>query len=127
MSKPSQKKKVKSRVKRKKIKATKLRIFYPQKIVLNKDTKLTIKALTDDNIVDKSRNDTIEVSLDETAMTKLKDGGHKKRLKLIKGEVDIYVVTAKTIGAFGVKVEWIDGPSPLIRALTTLFAGDLAI
>jgi len=127
LSKPSQKKKVRPRAKKKKIKATKLRIFYPQKIVLNKDTKLTIKALTDDNIVDTSRDDTVEVSLDESIMTKIKDAGHRKRIKLNKGEADIYLVTSRTIGAFGVKVEWIDGPSPLTRALTTLFAGDLAI
>lgn len=127
MSKPSQKKKVRPRAKKKKIKATKLRIFYPQKIVLNKDTKLTIKALTDDNIVDTSRDDTVEVSLDESVMTKIKDGGHRKRIKLNKGEADVYLVTARTLGAFGVKVEWIEGPSPLKRALTTLFAGNLAI
>lgn len=127
MSKPSQKKKVRPRAKKKKIKATKLRIFYPQKIVLNTDTKLTIKALTDDNIVDTSRNDTIEVSLDESVMTKIKDVGHKKRIKLKKGEADVYIVTSRTIGAFGIKAEWVDGPSPLTRALTTLFAGDLAI
>jgi hypothetical protein len=127
LSKPSQKKKVRPRAKKKKIKATKLRIFYPQKIVLNKDTKLTIKALTDDNIVDTSRDDTVEVSLDESVMTKIKDGGHRKRIKLNKGEADVYLVTARTLGAFGVKVEWIEGPSPLKRALTTLFAGNLAI
>lgn len=127
MSKSLRKKKIGARAKKKKIKATKLRIFYPQKIPLNKDTKLTIKALTDDNIVDTSRDDTIEVSLDESILTKLKDGGHRKKFKLNKGEVDIYVATGKTLGAFGIKVEWVDGPSPLTRALTTLFAGDLAI
>lgn len=127
MSKPSQKKKISARAKKKKIKATKLRIFYPQKIMLNKDTKLTIKALTDDNIVDTSRDDTIEVILDESAAIKIKDVGHSKKIKLSKGEADIYLVTGKTKGAFGIKVEWVDGPSPLTRTLTTLFAGDLAI
>jgi hypothetical protein len=127
LSKPSQKKKISARAKKKKIKATKLRIFYPQKIMLNKDTKLTIKALTDDNIVDTSRDDTIEVILDESAAIKIKDVGHRKKIKLSKGEADIYLVTGKTIGAFGIKVEWVDGPSPLTRTVTTLFGGDLAI
>jgi hypothetical protein len=127
LSKTSQKKKISARAKKKKIKATKLRIFYPQKIVLNKDTKLTIKALTDDNIVDTSRDDTIEVILDESVATKIKDAGHRKKFKLSKGETDIYIVTGKVIGAFGIKVEWVDGPSPLTRAVMSLFAGDLAI
>lgn len=127
MSKTPQKKKISARAKKKKIKATKLRIFYPHKIMLNKDTKLTIKALTDDNIVDTSRDDTIEVILDESAATKIKDAGHRKKFKLNKGETDIYIVTGRVIGAFGIKVEWVDGPSPLTRTMTTLFAGDLAI
>lgn len=114
-----------------KAKATKLRIFTPPTVRLNTEKAIKLRALTDGNKVDKSRNDTLEVTLNEEAVTKFKDGSKKVQVKLVNGEAEVVIMTPtmreKQLESIIFNVNWIDGPSRLNRIVTSCFIGELMV
>ena len=114
-----------------KAKATKLRIFTPPTVRLNTEKAIKLRALTDDNKVDKSRNDTLEVTLNEEAVTKFKDGSKKVQVKLVNGEAEVVIMTPtmreKQLESIIFNVNWIEGPSRLNRIVASCLIGELMV
>lgn len=104
-------------------KVTRLAVFFPTHLDPNSEHKITVKALTQDGEVDKNRNDTVEVTLNEASATRLKEGGKKLTVKLVNGEEGIYLITGSGVETIIINIKWIEGESPLQSTTISLLTG----
>jgi len=107
--------------------ATRLVIFFPPSMKLLREEKINIKALTDDGIVDTTRNDQVELSINPESRVYFKNGEKTLKIQLIKGEADVEILTGDRMEVATFKATWISGKSPLLLYLTNMFIGGFAI
>ena len=92
--------------------ATRLVIFLPPKKGISEAT-ITVKAITDDGNIDTTRDDVIELSLNQESGTRFTDSSKTLRLTLVNGEVKANVLTKNFNEVVVINANWISGRTPL--------------
>lgn len=107
--------------------ATKLMLFIPQNIKLLREETISVKALTDDGMVDTTRDDLVELSINKESQVHFKNGEKTIKVQLIKGEAEAQIMTGTAMGTVIFRANWISGKSPLQPLVTNILVGGLLI
>jgi len=107
--------------------AKRLMIFFPPSMKPRREEKINVKALTDDNLVDTTRDDQVELSINPECRVYFKNGEKTLKIQLVKGEADVEILTGDRMEVATFKATWISGKSPLQLFLTNMFIGGFAI
>jgi hypothetical protein len=107
--------------------ATRLMLFFPQSIKLLREETISVKALTEDGIVDTARDDLVELSINKESQTRFKNGEKSVKLQLNKGEADVQIMTGTVMETVIFRATWISGKSPLQSVVTNVLVGGLLI
>jgi hypothetical protein len=107
--------------------ATKLMLFIPQNIKLLREETISVKALTDEGIVDTARDDLVELSLNKESQIRFKNGEKTIKVQLNKGEAEAQIMTGTAMETVIFRATWISGKSPLQSLVTNILVGGLLI
>ncbi|MBS7622126.1 hypothetical protein KEJ39_00405 [Candidatus Bathyarchaeota archaeon] len=107
--------------------ATRLMLFIPQSMKLLREETISVKALTDDGIVDTARDDLVELSINKESQTCFKNGEKAVKVQLNKGEADAQIMTGSVMETVIFRATWISGKSPLQSIVTNILVGGLLI
>ena len=107
--------------------ATRLMLFIPQNIKLLREETISVKALTDDGMVDTARDDLVELSLNRESQVHFKNGEKSIRVQLTKGEAEAQIMTGTAMETVIFRATWISGKSPLQSLVTNILVGGLLI
>jgi len=107
--------------------ATKLMLFIPQNIKLLREETISVKALTDDGMVDTTRDDLVELSINKESQVHFKNGEKAIKVQLIKGEAEAQIMTGTAMETVIFRANWISGKSPLQSLVTNILVGGLLI
>ncbi len=92
--------------------ATRLVIFLPG-IERSTEKTLRVAAVTDEGKIDTTRDDTVELSINNEGRMRFKDSSKNVQLKLINGEANATVISDQSHGVSIFKARWIGGKTPL--------------
>ncbi|MEM3003804.1 MAG: hypothetical protein QXO25_00100 [Candidatus Bathyarchaeia archaeon] len=107
--------------------ATRLVLFIPQSMKLLREESISVKALTDDGVVDTARDDLVELSINKESQTRFKNGEKTVKVQLNKGEAEVQIMTGTAMETVIFRATWISGKSPLQSMVTNILVGGLLI
>jgi len=92
--------------------ATRLVIFLPG---IGRSTEKTIRvaAVTYEGKIDTTRDDTVELSINNECLMHFTDSSKNVQLKLINGEANATVISGQSLEVTIFKARWISGKTPL--------------
>jgi hypothetical protein len=102
-------------------------LFIPQNIKLLREETISVKALTDEGIVDTARDDLVELSLNKESQIRFKNGEKTIKVQLNKGEAEAQIMTGTAMETVIFRATWISGKSPLQSLVTNILVGGLLI
>jgi len=107
--------------------ANRLMLFFAENMKLLQEAPIIIRALTDEGTVDPTRDDVVEVSINQESRTAFKNGEKTLRIQLTNGEVSADIKTGTAMETVIFRASWISGKSPLQNVLTNILVGGLLI
>lgn len=106
--------------------ATRLMMFFPP-MTLRIEGKISVKAMTDEDIIDTTRDDLVELSINPESKTHFKNGEKTVKLQLTKGEADVEISTGDRVETAVFRATWISGKSQLQSLMVVMPVGGVVI